>query len=184
MFSRFRSLAPSPLDERSALNGQRNSASVPNSVSAMQQETVSRTERSKVSASEKQCHLRCLRFCEKQCRRHAEYLLINFISDARRKSLFYLRKPTVLPAQTRFAATTPWPFIGSRASELTPKSFGSLRRQIIDQTWVVRGLVAKSRRNTIFQFLGRSPKPFIGFPVHTARPSWEWCGQRSYPPEP
>ena len=46
-------------------------------------------------------------FFEKQCHRHRQYLLINFISDARRKSLFYLRKPTVLPAQTRFAIATP-----------------------------------------------------------------------------
>ena len=95
-----------PRDERSALNVQRNSASVPNSVSAMEQETVPRT-----SALFECCQARnsaiCAGFFEKQCHRHRQYLLINFISDARRKSLFYLRKPTVLPAQTRFAIATP-----------------------------------------------------------------------------
>jgi hypothetical protein len=132
------------------------------------------TARSKVSTFEKQCHLRCLRFCKKHG--HGNILLINFVSDVRCKRLFHLHKPNLQP---RWVAV-----YRSQAAELTSKSFGSLRRQIIDEAWIIRWFFPKSRRNTGFQFIRAPPQPLIGFLMHAARPFWERCGQRSYPPEP
>jgi hypothetical protein len=45
----------------------------------------------------KQCHRRSLRFARNSATGTADILLINFISDVRRKRLFYLRKPNLQP---------------------------------------------------------------------------------------